>query len=394
MGTDFGFDDDFFDEDFSAEEPSEVKPNESRPPELAAGSIEMPSVFTENNGTIELLVLYDEGSLKENLISSLSRTEYSIVEANDLGSAREVLRDHPNLGIVVSNSTVAGDDAASILRSLVSINPDIISIICTDMIDLLSFMALINTAPVYKILTFPLDIDKELIPALGELASVSLVRRITRDERNEVKESGEDYDRKLQEAIRINRLRQGAIRKMYNGMLEVLAKTTKERCNDPFGNTVKTINAFQRKVVERFFLSISPGETPMETQVKTVLDAFDNAAEGKNVSVEIKNAGNADPGLCSRVVFVLWLLFYRLALTGPSYKGHATVDFKGPLTAFVVVTYDINAERWFEINKNNLQSSYTTVSEGIADSFSTVFGVSGDAQEKRYEASISIVPNE
>ena len=386
MGDGFDFSDDFFNDE-TQEDVTDVAA------EIIPEMLDMPEIFPEDSKGMELLLLYDDGGLKDNLRRCISQTDYCIIEACDLAGAREVLMDHPNLGMIVSNSTVAGDDAASILRSLVAVNPDVICIICTDMVDLLAFSALINTAPVYKILTFPLDIDKELIPALGEMASVSMVRQFNRSEWNNLVKGNEDYAAQLRDALHFNRIRQGVVRKMYNGMAEVLAKASEERCNDPFGNTVKTVKVFQKKILDRFFLSLSSNPTSLDRHIRALSDAFNNEEEGRIVRIECDRELEGNQPLCSRVFFIVWLLIYRLSLSGRSYSGSANIEVKGSVMAFIDVKYDIDSEKWEDIHKNNLQKSYTSVVEGIADSFSSGFEVRAAKTARVYETSVSVEPD-
>ena len=392
MDKGFDFSDDFFnDDDESAEELSAVAQAQADAAAAAAAALEsMPPLPGGGANGLEIMLLYDDGGLKDNLRRCIVQADYTLYEASDLESAREVLKDHPRLGIIVSNSTVAGDDAASILRSLVSINPDLICIICTDIIDFLSFTALINTAPVYKILTFPLDIDRELIPAIGEIASSYLVRQVHRDEWDNLSMGNEDLAGQLSDALHFNRIRQGLVRKMYNGMAEVLEKATMERCNDPFGNTIKTVTAFQKKILDRYFLSLSSNDIPLEQHLKSLTDIFHNEAEGRILQINNTNDREGSPALRQRIAFIMWLLFYRLYLSGKTYSGKATITVKADKVAFVDVTYNIDYKKWDEIQGNNLQKSYTATIDGIVESLSSSFHVNESPVTRFYETTLSL----
>lgn len=387
MDNGFGFSDDFFnDEDFPAEEDSSVAMAEAE----AAAPESIPPLPDSRGGGLEIMLLYDDGGLKDNLRRCMVQAEYTIYEASDLASAREVLKEHPRLGIIVSNSTVAGDDAASILRSLVSLNPDLICIVCTDIIDFLSFTALINTAPVYKILTFPLDIDRELIPAIGEIASSYLVRQVHRDEWDNLSMENEDLAGRLSDALHYNRIRQGLVRRMYNGMAEVLTKSTAERCNDAFGNTIKHVSAFQKKILDRYFLSLSSTDTPLEQHVKSLRDVFHNEAEGRIIQITVNDGPQGSPTLRNRIAFVMWLLFYRLHLSGKTYSGKAAITIKADKVAFVDVTYNIDYKKWDELHNNSLQKSYTSTIDGIVEHLCSGFHINESPVTRFYETTISL----
>ncbi|MBR5336776.1 MAG: hypothetical protein IK152_02210 [Lachnospiraceae bacterium] len=397
MDTDFDLKDDFFDDDtdFSSEPGEDAETAEGMSANEKSQLDQMMAELTAQNpvGT-EIMLLYDAGSLKDNLRRCLSQTDYSIVEAEDLSSAREALKDHPKLSITVANSTVGGDDAASILRSLVTINPDLICIICTDMIDILSFSALINTAPVYKILTFPLDIDEELIPALDEMVSVSMVRSVNREEWNSLVRTNEDLARQLRDALHFSRIRQGTMRRMYNGMVEVLAQFTTLRCVDPFGNTINTIKVFQKKIVDRFFLSLSSNDISMEQHIKNITDVFGNEAEGRIVNISCDDDPESNLMLRSRLALIIWILFYRLSLTGRTYSGNAEITFKGRVMAFLDVTYDLPKDKWIDLNNNSLQKSYTGTVEGISDSLVSAFSIIEAPERRVYKMTVSTEPDE
>lgn len=390
MDNGFGFSDDFFnDGDFPAEEDSSSTQAEAE--EAAAAALEsMPPLPDSKGGGLEIMLLYDDGGLKDNLRRCMTQAEYTIYEASDLVTAREVLKEHPRLGIIVSNSTVAGDDAASILRSLVSLNPDLICIICTDIIDFLSFTALINTAPVYKILTFPLDIDRELIPAIGEIASSYLVRQVHRDEWDNLSMENEDLAGRLSDALHYNRIRQGLVRRMYNGMAEVLAKSTAERCNDAFGNTIKNVSAFQKKILDRYFLSLSSADTPLEQHLRSLRDVFHNEAEGRIIQITVNDGPPGGPALRNRIAFIMWLLFYRLYLSGKTYSGKATINIKADKVAFVDVTYNIDYKKWDELHSNSLQKSYTSTIDGIVEYLCSGFHINESPVTRFYETTISL----
>lgn len=344
---------------------------------------------TSGNG-LEIMLLYNDGGLKDNLRRCMVQAGYTIYEASDLDSAKEVLKEHPRLGIIVSHSTVAGDDAASILRSLLPVNPDLIGIICTDILDFLAFTALINTAPVYKILTFPLDIDRELIPAIGEIASSYLVRQVNRDEWDSLSNGNEDLTGQLNDALHFNRIRQGLVRKMYNGMVEVLAKATAQRCNDPFGNTIKNVQTFQKKILDRYFLSLSSNDNPLEAHIKSLMDTFNNEAEGRNIQITVNNNNQGSPALRNRIAFILWLLFYRLYLSGKTYSGKATITIKADKVAFVDVTYNIDYSKWDELHNNSLQKSYTSTVDGLVESICSGFHINESPVTRFYEITISL----
>ena len=391
MDNGFDFSDDFFkDEDNPEELDSAVAQAEAEVAAAAAALENMPPLPEGTGGGLEIMLLYDDGGIKDNLRRCIVQADYTLYEASDLKSAREVLKEHPRLGIIVSNSTVGGDDAASILRSLVSINPDLICIICTDIIDFLSFTALINTAPVYKILTFPLDIDRELIPAIGEIASSYLVRQVHRDEWDTLSLGNEELAGELSDALHFSRIRQGLVRKMYNKMSEVLAKATEERCNDPFGNTIKAVSAFQKKILDRYFLSLSSNDIPLEQHIKSLTDVFHNEAEGRILQVSTTNDREGSPALRYRIAFIMWLLLYRLYLTGKTYSGKVTITIKADKVAFVDVTYNIDYKKWDELHTSSLQKSYTSTIDGIVESLSSSFHVNESPVTRFYETTLSL----
>lgn len=386
MDKDFDFSDDFFkdeDDPTPADSGAAASVEEAVPDELPP----LPGV--SGNG-LDILLLYNDGGLKDNLRRCMVQAGYTLYEASDLESAKAILKEHPRLGIIVSHSTVAGDDAASILRSLLLLNPDLICIICTDIIDYLSFTALINTAPVYKILTFPLDIDRDLIPAIEEIASSYLVRQVNRDEWDSLSNGNEDLAGQLNDALHFSRIRQGLVRKMYNGMAEVLAKATAERCNDPFGNTIKNVQTFQKKILDRYFLSLSSNDISLDAHIKSLLDTFNNESEGRIIQITVINDNQGSPALRNRITFILWLLFYRLYLSGKTYSGKATITIKADKVAFVDVTYNIDYKKWDELHNNSLQKSYTSTVDGLVESICSGFHINESPITRFYETTISL----
>ncbi len=385
MDNGFDFSDDFFkDED----DPTPADSGAAAPVAVEAPD-EMLSLPGASGNGLEILLLYNDGGLKDNLRRCMVQADYTLYEASDLESAKAVLKEHPRLGIILSHSTVAGDDAASILRSLLPVNPDLICIICTDIVDFLSFTSLINTAPVYKILTFPLDIDRDLIPAIEEIASSYLVRQVNRDEWDSLSNGNEDLTGQLNDALHFNRIRQGLVRKMYNGMAEVLTKATSERCNDPFGNTIKNVQTFQKKILDRYFLSLSSNDIPLKGHIKALLDTFNNEAEGRTVQITVNDANEGTPSLRNRISFIIWLLLYRLYLSGKTYSGKVTISIKDDKVAFVDVTYNIDYNKWAELHSNSLQKSYTATVDGIVEDLCSGFHINESSVTRFYETTIT-----
>ena len=86
----------------------------------------------------------------------------------------------------------------------------------------------------------------------------------------------------------------------------------------------------------------------------------------------------------------MWLLLYRLYLTGKTYSGKVTITIKADKVAFVDVTYNIDYKKWDELHTSSLQKSYTSTIDGIVESLSSSFHVNESPVTRFYETTLSL----
>lgn len=354
------FDDDFFDDDFD---------------DFSSGFSNKTSndSFEELNKSIsnfriqpvKLLLLYDQGSLKSMLYKYLDISDYQLFEADSIESASTVLNNHPDLGLIISNLTVAGVGVASILKQLKDVNPDIICIICTDMMDMRSFVGLINTSPIYKILTIPLDIDKDLIPAINEVIGTYNARKANRDEWNELQFNNSSIKEDIQKAKYLATIQQGCIRSTYSYLNDILIGNIDIICKDFSKDDKQSLFTFQKNVTDKFFLSTSPKEKPLEETANEIAAKYGPTGSNKSVVPRIYKEEIANPLLKSKAAFLMWLYIYRISRFENDYYVNVNITFTTPSMAYVEITYRLEDGVWDEINSDPLQKSYGKVVEEL-----------------------------
>ena len=207
----------------------------------------------------KLLLLYDQGSLKDLLDSCMTQNHYDIFYADTLEKAENIAAvvpisakngENTDIIIILTSIKVNGMDIVSILRKLTYISPDIIAIICTDIIDFRKLTNIINNAPIYKILTFPLDIDSELIPAIVELQVTTLSKRADRSDMYAVLQQNENLLDKLKKVQEICQKQLGARRELYeivNISMDLCSQTI---CENMSKNTLARLTAFQKYITK------------------------------------------------------------------------------------------------------------------------------------------------
>lgn len=316
----------------------------------------------------KLLLLYDQGSLKDLLDSCMTQNHYDIFYADTLEKAENIMFENTDITIIVTSIKVNGMDIVSILRKLTYISPDIIAIICTDIIDFRKLTNIINNAPIYKILTFPLDIDSELIPAIVELQVTTLSKRADRSDMYAVLQQNENLSDKLKKVQEICQKQLGARRELYeivNISMDLCSQTI---CENMPKNTLARLTAFQKYITKQFFLNLNPREQSMNIIAEQLLNVFNSPEDNKHASIHIEGTDSCRDLLRSKTCFLIIMLFYRLTLYNNNYHVSAKINFISENLAKLKITYRFDEGLWVAINTDPLQKSYTDTIEKLVES--------------------------
>lgn len=316
----------------------------------------------------KILLLYDQGGIKDLLFNCMSQNNYNVYHADTLEKAENIMYSNPDISVVITSIKVNGLDVVSIMHKLTLVAPDIIAIICTDVIDFRKLTSIINKAPIYKILTFPLDVDTELIPAIGELQVTTMSMKADRNDMYSVLQQNENLSEKLEEVQQLCKMQLGARRELYEIVNTSMDICSKILCQDLPQNTFCRLSAFQKYITKHFFLNLNPREQSMNVIADQIIKVFDNPTSNKHASIYIEGTDACRDLLRSKVTFVILLLFYRLTLYENDYYVSASVSFKSENMASIKVTYRFEDGVWQAMNSDSLQKSYTATIESLIKS--------------------------
>ncbi len=125
---------------------------------------------------MKILFVDDE----ENVLRSIRRLfmdeDYYVMIANSGEEGLEILKQHPDMGLIVSDQRMPGLTGVEFLAQAREIVPDALRILLTGYADINAVVDAINRGGAYRYLTKPWD-DKELIQAIHDAAEQSSLKR-------------------------------------------------------------------------------------------------------------------------------------------------------------------------------------------------------------------------
>jgi putative nucleotidyltransferase with HDIG domain len=214
---------------------------------------------------VEILFVDDE----KNVLQSLKRLcidgNYSVILANSGEEALEILKNNPNIGLIVSDQRMPAMTGSEFLEKAKEMLPDTVRILLTGYADINAVADAINKGGAYRYITKPWN-DEELLQIIGDA-----VRRYSLIKEN----------KRLQEIIR----KQNEELKKWNSQLEFFVQEQTIEIQ----NKNKELERLNEDLKRNFKNSILAFSSLIELRDKKTANHSKNVAE---LSVKIARAMN------------------------------------------------------------------------------------------------------
>ncbi|MBI4848748.1 MAG: response regulator [Nitrospirae bacterium] len=225
---------------------------------------------------VEILFVDDEKNVLQALKRLCMDEDYEIILANSAEEALEVLRNHPNLGLIVSDQRMPGMTGSEFLARAKDIMPDTVRILLTGYADINAVADAINKGGAYRYITKPWK-DEELLQIIGDA-----VKRYSLVQEN----------KRLQEIIR----KQNEELKRWNSQLEFFVqeqtieiqnknKALEKLNEDLIKNFKNSIHAFSSLIELRDRRTGNHSKNVAEISTKTALAMKLSSEEVETITV-------------------------------------------------------------------------------------------------------------
>lgn len=121
----------------------------------------------KSKASMEILFVDDEKNVLQALRRLFIDEDYTVILANSGEEGLEVLKDNPNIGLIVSDQRMPGLKGAEFLEKAKEMHPDSIRMLLTGYADINAVADAINKGGAYRYITKPWK-DEELLQIIGD----------------------------------------------------------------------------------------------------------------------------------------------------------------------------------------------------------------------------------
>src|SRR4030042_5326384 len=125
---------------------------------------------------VRVLFVDDEENIRRSIKRLFMEESYEILTANSGEEALKLLKDHQNIGLIVSDQRMPGMQGVDLLKQATDLSPDTLRIMLTGYTDINAAIEAINKGGAYQYITKPWK-DDELIQIVRDgVYRYSLIR--------------------------------------------------------------------------------------------------------------------------------------------------------------------------------------------------------------------------
>jgi class 3 adenylate cyclase len=253
-------------------------------------TIEKPAVSPAEEVEKPTILYIDDEDDNLLVFRSTFRKFYKVQTANSGEEGLEILRNSPNIAVVITDQRMPRMTGVQFLQNL-SDDKDTIRMILTGYSDMEAIIAAINTGKVYRYISKPWD-REELKISLDNAIEAFTLRRTNKKLLQELRDANEDLEQKVVERTLQVSLQKVEIEKL---LLNILPQETARELREKGHATPKLYESVSMMFTDfKDFSKIAEGLSPQElvAELNACFVAFDEITEKYNLE-KIKTIGDS-----------------------------------------------------------------------------------------------------